>query len=246
MRANTKISLMFHDIVTKGLISGFQNESAFQYKVDKDAFEEIAKNLSPTRTQFTFDDGGLSFLTIAAPILEKYGHRGVFFVATDYISTPGFLSVEQVKELDKRGHIVGSHSCSHPHNMAVLQEDAISKEWKESKTKLEEILGHTMEYASIPNGYSSKTVVTKAREAGIKYLYTSTPIDRVKNVKGISLIGRYVIHDKMSTQEVTNIVESRNKRIKKYAKWLVIESIKFVLGNQYDKVKSIVVSTSKN
>lgn len=237
---------MFHDIIAKGLISGFQNDSAFQYKVEKEVFEDIARSLPPTKVQFTFDDGGLSFLTVAAPILEKYGHRGVFFIATDYISTQGFLSVEQVKELDKRGHIIGSHSCSHPHNMAGLPDDEISKEWKESKNKLEEILGHSMEYASIPNGYSSKSVVTKAREAGIKYLYTSTPIDRVKNVKGISLIGRYVIHDKMLPQEVTNIVESRKTRIKKYAKWLVIESIKFVLGNQYDKVKSIVVSTSKN
>lgn len=242
-----KVALMYHDIITiNDITSGFQNESAFQYKVNEDTFEEVVRNLSPSRVLFTFDDGGLSFLTNAAPILEKYGHRGVFFIATDYIGTPGFLSVEQVRELDKRGHIVGSHSCSHPHNMAGLPDDAISKEWIESKNKLEEILGHTMEYASIPNGYSSKSVVTKAREAGIKYLYTSTPIDRVKNVKGISLIGRYVIHDKMLPQEVTNIVESRKTRIKKYAKWLVIESIKFVLGNQYDKVKSIVVSTSKN
>ena len=89
---------MYHDIVTKtDKSSGFQNDSAFQYKVEESAFEEQVKALQGKDVVFTFDDGGESFLTKIAPILEKYGFKGVFFISTKYIGTQGFLTKEQVK-----------------------------------------------------------------------------------------------------------------------------------------------------
>ena len=81
--------------------------------MEEAAFKEQAKVLQGKDVLFTFDDGGVSFVTKAAPILEKYGHKGVFFVSTKYIGTPGVLSAGQVKELELRGHVVGTHSHSH-------------------------------------------------------------------------------------------------------------------------------------
>lgn len=236
------IVLMYHDIVTStDKSSGFQNESAFQYKVEKVAFEEQVKSLQGKDVIFSFDDGGESFLALAAPILEKHGHKGVFFIATDYIGTPGFLNAAQIKELEERGHVVGSHSCSHPHNMAELTDEVIEKEWSESVKALEAILGHVIKYASIPNGYSSPLVISKAKKAGIEYLYTSTPTDKVTQKDNLSIIGRYVVHDRMSTSEVLSIVDSFVTRRKKHIKWLALETVKKMLGGKYDKVKSLVV-----
>lgn len=105
------ICLMYHDIVTRDdKSSGFQNESAFQYKVNEKDFEKQVKALRGKDVIFSFDDGGVSFITEAAPILEKYGFKGFFFISTKYIDTPGFLSREQVKCLAEHGHCVGSHS----------------------------------------------------------------------------------------------------------------------------------------
>ena len=234
---------MYHDIVSDcDSSSGFQNESAFQYKVNKQSFEECVKSCPPDKVLFTFDDGGYSFLSDAAPILEKYGHFGVFFIATDYIGTPGFLGAEQIKELDARGHIIGSHSCSHPHNMREQKNEAIEKEWSTSVKVLENILGHKVEYASIPNGYSSSIVIEKAKTAGIKYLYTSTPISRIKEINGMKIIGRYVVHDKMSNDEIISIIGSKLTRQKKYLRWLAIEFLKFILGSHYDSVKAKLIS----
>lgn len=236
------VKLMYHDIVTSSdKSSGFQNESAFQYKVEKTAFEEQIKALQGKNVVFSFDDGGVSFLTEAAPILEKYGFKGVFFIATDSIGTPGFLSANQIKELDKRGHIIGSHSCSHPHNMSLLLDSEIEREWEASIRVLEEILGHKVEIASIPNGYSSSIIIDKAKAAGIRHLYTSKPTDREAQSGEMHIIGRYVIHDKMTTDDVVGIVNSRFVRIVKYLKWGVLEVIKKILGSRYDRVKSLVV-----
>lgn len=236
------VVLMYHDIVTaNNKSSGFQNESAFQYKVEESAFEEQVKALQGKDVVFTFDDGGESFISNAAPILEKNGFKGIFFISTKYIGTPGFLTVEQVKGLSERGHAVGSHSHTHPHNMAELTDEEIEQEWVESVKALEAILGHAVKYASIPNGYSSPTIITKAKNSGIEYLYTSTPTDKVAQKEGLSIIGRYVVHDKMSTSEVLSVVNSSVTRRKKHIKWLALETAKKILGGNYDKVKSLVV-----
>src|SRR5690348_14956288 len=51
----------------------------------------------------TFDDGAVSSYTYAAPELEKFQWLGNFFVTTDWIGRPGFLSRQQIRELHHRG-----------------------------------------------------------------------------------------------------------------------------------------------
>ena len=238
-----KVVLMYHDIVNRDdTSSGFQNDSAFQYKVEVRKFEEQVKALADRKdVVFTFDDGGVSFLTIAAPILEKYGKRGVFFISTKYIGTCGFLTKDHVKELEERGHIIGSHSHSHPDNIAALSVAEMDKEWGESARSLKEILGHEVTMASIPNGYGSKELNTSALGAGFTELYTSEPTTKFKTNDGQQLIGRYVVHCDMSTNDVIAIVMDKGHRQKMHLRWWVLEQAKKVLGSGYDKVKAFFV-----
>ena len=230
------ISLMYHDIVLENdKSSGFQNDSAFQYKVLKGNFEKQVSALKEDDVEFTFDDGGESFITSAAPILEKYGKKGVFFIATDFIGTPGFLNEEQVRELDARGHVVGSHSCSHPHNMTDLTESEIEKEWSESIRKLENILGHKVEVASIPNGYKNKNILKYAEKAGIKKLWTSDLVD--SRFGKMELKGRYVIHKDTFLEDTIAIAQSNVMRLKLKCRWAILSVVKGILGNSYDNVK---------
>lgn len=62
------------------------NENAFQYKIQVDEFEQqvatisaYCQNHSHTEVEFTFDDGGVSFLTLAAPILESTDYEAPFY-----------------------------------------------------------------------------------------------------------------------------------------------------------------------
>lgn len=234
------ISLMYHDIVLENdKSSGFQNDSAFQYKVLKGNFEKQVGALKSDNVEFTFDDGGESFLTVAAPILESNVRRGVFFIATDYIGTPGFLTEDQLRELDSRGHIIGSHSCSHPHNMTDLTESEIEREWVESVHRLEAILGHKVEAASIPNGYKNNSILKYAEKAGIRKLWTSDPID--SKYGQMELKGRYVIHKDTSLEDAIAIAESGVMRMKLKCKWAVLSIIKKLLGNRYDNLKKKIV-----
>lgn len=236
------VVLMYHDIVTADdKSSGFQNESAFQYKVEESAFEEQVKALQGKDVVFTFDDGGESFYTKAAPILEKYGFKGVFFISTNYIGTPGFLTREQVIALADRGHIIGSHSHTHPHNFTTLTREEMRKEWQESFDVLKELLGSNQISVSIPNGYSSKMVLQEAVQCGYTEIYTSQPTTKIKMFQKHKVIGRYVVHDNMTTEDVLRIATSKSCRMKLAMKWHLLNVIKAVLGSSYDAVKAKVL-----
>lgn len=236
------VVLMYHDIVTPSdRSSGFQNESAFQYKVEETVFEGQVKSLQGKDVIFTFDDGGVSFFTKVAPILEKYDFRGVFFISTKYINTPGFLNESQVRALAASGHIIGSHSHSHPEIFTQLSRVEVHDEWHKSFVVLKDILGEKDFPVSIPNGYASKMIVKEAISCGYTDIYTSQPTVRVREVQGHHIIGRYVVHNNMTIQDVQNIVSSTLIRMKMFIKWQVLSIVKFLLGSSYEIVKAKVL-----
>lgn len=234
-----EVVLMYHDIVTANdKSSGFQNDSAFPYKVEENVFEEHVKALQCKDVVFTFDDGGASFYTKAAPILEKYGFRGVFFISTKYIGTSGFLTEGQIKELAERGHIIGSHSHTHPKVFSDLKTNEIKEEWEQSYATLNSILGGNGLTASLPNGRSSKEVLNYAFAAGFTVVYTSEPTVMIRQINNNKVIGRYVIMEHMSTQKVVKIVTSKMTRLKLYVKWRLVVLARTILGSLYGVLKA--------
>ncbi len=233
------VVLMYHDIVTTtDKSSGFQNKNAFQYKVEASAFEAQVKALQGKDVVFTFDDGGESFLTKAAPLLEQYGFKGVFFISTKYIGTQGFLTKEQVKALAEKGHAVGSHSHTHPEIFTKLSKEEIHEEWQKSFEILKDILREQDYPMSIPNGYASKTIMEEAIKCGFSDIYNSQPTTKIKLFQTHKVFGRYVVHDNMSTEDVLRIVNSKGYRLKMALKWNVLNLVKGVLGESYDNIKA--------
>src|SRR5205823_11855730 len=99
----------------------------------------------------TFDDGGASAITTIAPMLEEFGWRGHFFITTDYIDAPGFLTREQIRELHRRGHVIGSHSCSHRGRMSSQPAERLVREWGISKEILSGLLGEEVTTGAVPS-----------------------------------------------------------------------------------------------
>ncbi|MGH9833538.1 MAG: polysaccharide deacetylase family protein, partial [Blastocatellia bacterium] len=137
------------------------------------------------------------------------GWRGHFLVATDYIDTPPFVSRGQIRELRARGHVIGTHSCSHPLRMASQGWDRLLREWRDSVSELSDILGHRIEVGSIPGGQFSKRVAEAAAEAGLKILFTSEPTANCWTQHGCLLLGRYAIQRRTSAQEAAALATGR-------------------------------------
>ena len=124
--------------------------------------------------QHQADDGGVAALT-AADVLESHGWRGFFFITTDLIGTPGFLTGRQVRLLSERGHTIGSHSCSHPDVFRALSAVEMQNEWSHSRDKLQQLLGHPVRCASVPGGDIDTATIEQASAAGLKHVFTSEP-----------------------------------------------------------------------
>ena len=244
------ITLMYHDVfATSPSESGFQNESAFRYKIDIVSFErqiEIVKHVIEVKkwtkndVVFSFDDGGVSAYTIVAPLLEKHGFKGVFFISTKYIGTPGFLSVEHIKDLKSRGHIIGSHSHTHPANITEKNID-LQQEWLESKRILENICGE-IETCSIPNGYQSKNVFDIISKSGYQSVYTSCPNTETQIHKRIKVLGRFGIHNDTTDLNLSKVLTSKLYRAKLGIRWRVLSIAKSLLGDKYHSIKLKLLS----
>lgn len=243
-----KIHLMYHDVFESNIKeSGFLRKRDYPYKISAHSFEEqiqaIAtfcrdKGICQDDVVFTFDDGGKSFYNVVAPILERYGYQGMFFISTQYIDTDTFLSKQEIIALHKRGHIIGSHAHSHKHLYSLTDEQVVN-EWKNSIDILSDILGERIRYASIPNGDVSKRVLNAISLQGVQYVYTSEPTVFVKKRDKMSIIGRYVILSESSTEYVLSLVESKCRRNLLLMRHIVLMPIKKILGGYYVKLKNI-------
>ena len=200
-------ALIYHDVVEPGRREqiGFPGPLAARYKLTPEHFAghldriaadgvvvgTVGPNARP-QAALTFDDGGASALH-AADAQEARGWRGHFFVTTGRIGTPGFLGAAEVRDLAARGHVIGSHSHSHPTYMGKLGREAIAEEWRRSAGALGELLGEAPWSASVPGGYLTERVIETAAEAGYGLLMTSEPTARAGRRDGMTVMGRYTI-----------------------------------------------------
>jgi peptidoglycan/xylan/chitin deacetylase (PgdA/CDA1 family) len=204
-------ALMYHDIVAAGTedTSGFPGRDAALYKVAPETFDAHLAAIQrampaypahparpahpgPPAPVISFDDGGSGAMT-AADTLERRGWMGYFFVTTNYIGTRGFLTEAEIQDLARRGHMVGSHSCSHPLRMGHCSWPQLLDEWTRSRSILCDIVGADVRDASVPGGDFAPQVAEAAAKAGITRLFTSEPTGDVRHAFGLMLVGRFAI-----------------------------------------------------
>jgi len=246
------ISLMYHDVYSLSATeSGFQNDGAIKYKISKKIFKEHIEQISiycvnhfieKKNILLTFDDGGNSFLTVIAPILEMYGFRGYFFITTKLINTPGFLTSEAIKQLDIRGHVIGTHSHTHPINISTLSDQGIEYEWVASLQILKDILKKSVEYASIPGGFFSSFSAKVLFSKGVNVIFTSNPSTSIKFEDTKMIIGRYSVTQGMTSREVLDILRPFSMiRIKLAIYWNMLNIAKLILGKNYFKLRNKLI-----
>lgn len=236
---------MFHDVVDGQYPnSGFNKPGALQYTIDAGRFEKLVKYCVELSADvvFTFDDGGSSFYNVIAPILEKYGKRGVFFISTGYIGTDRFLTKEQVRELHDKGHIIASHSDSHPRDISKLSLYEIVDEWSKSKKILEDIIGEEVKLASIPGGAISNNVLRGLKQSGYETVYTSIPTDKTDSFGNMSVIGRYTITKQSDIVYLNKLLYNSSYRKRLIAKYKFLRLLKSILGSNYNKVKQAILA----
>ena len=249
------VSLLYHDVVSSGDwdLIGFRGPGTSRYKLALPEFEKHLAAIAGVRTAkparaseishaaaddfpflLTFDDGGESAYTCIAGLLDRYGWPAHFLVTAGYIGTPGFLNAAQIRSLRDCGHVIGSHSFSHPQRMSHLPSAQLLEEWTRSVQVLSDILGEPVTSASVPRGFYSRRVAEAASLAGIRVLFTSEPTTRIQSVDACLILGRFTLFQGMPPAVSADLVSphSRNRR-QQWLFWNFKKVLKSLGGQQY-------------
>ena len=264
------VSLLFHDVYESDPgESGFRSPAADRYKLSVPEFEAQLDGLvqlripnlalrepqgapSLSRGEFrvspviTVDDGGVSFYTAIADRLEAVDLRAHCFISTDYVGERGFLTSQQIRELDARGHVFGTHSASHPARFSALGAAEMRREWSDSRQRLEDIVGHAVTVGSVPGGYFSRAVAEAASEAGLRTLYTSEPTTRPSTLDGLRLIGRFTVRRGHPPDMALRFASAAPwARYGAWVGWNTKALVKPMLGASYSRVADWILEPNR-
>jgi peptidoglycan/xylan/chitin deacetylase (PgdA/CDA1 family) len=215
----------YHEVTDEPSATGFQRPGALPYKLTLHTFAEhlaefAASGLRPTLVTaidfarpgravlLTFDDGGKSAV-YAGDELCRRGWRGHFFVVSSLIGSRTFVTASDLRYLASCGHIVGTHSRTHPDIFPDLTPQRMLAEWRASAEVIAAIVGEPCVTASVPGGDISPQVLESAAAAGVRYLFTSEPWLSTRVIDGCRVLGRFSPRVGTSAARIRELAEFR-------------------------------------
>lgn len=132
-------------------------------------FNQLAsgENLPAKPIILTFDDGYADAFTSALPALKKEGMTGVFYVVSQFLDKPNYLTSQQVKELAQAGMQIGSHTVSHG-NLASMTLARQRQQLTESQAVLEQLIGQSVLDFCYPSGQYNQQTIQLLTEIGYR------------------------------------------------------------------------------
>lgn len=146
------------------------------------------------RIAVTFDDGFMSVLDNALPILVEKNIPATIFVPAGYLGKrAGWISArthsnfsEEVLSIKELGKLppelisIGSHTVSHS-RLTTLDESRLMDELMNSRTILEQVVKRSVVLLSYPYGAHNRKVETLSHKAGYHRVFSNVPVARTRN-----------------------------------------------------------------
>ena len=117
----------------------------------------------------SFDDGWRSIYDNGLPILEKSGLKSTHYIISSCLDDeqfPRYMSMDHVRDLEKRGHEIGCHTVSHKHlleeSLGIIEEEIVlSKKFLEKR-------GFSVETLAYPYGEYNEEIIRVVQRAGFR------------------------------------------------------------------------------
>ena len=170
--------LYYHDIYSEVKYTDMGTSiSLFEKHIQtirKSGFK-ITKKISKAEGEvmICFDDGFRGIYD-TKDFFIKEGLRPTVFLAVDLIGKPGFLNKKEILELQEAGFIFQCHAWSH-RDLTSFTKEELKRELFDSKNKLTELLGKSVDEICFPIGYFSKLVLDECKRYGYNIMYSSIP-----------------------------------------------------------------------
>lgn len=122
----------------------------------------------------TFDDGYVDNYKNVLPILKEYNMKATLFMISDAANTPGFVSTEQMHQMEAGGFDIQGHT-NHHKILTKIAPTELPDALLGGKTSLEGILGEPIEYLAYPGGFNDMLVQYVTKQSGYKMAFTVQP-----------------------------------------------------------------------
>ena len=197
--------------------------------------EVLAAEADSGMVMLHFDDGTEDHFQHVFPLLERAGSTGVFFISSAKIGSPGYLNIDQVKQLAAAGHDIECHGHSH-RRMDTMLPDDLDRELATSVGLIREWTGRVPRILAPPGGYVSQGVIETGRRHGLTTIRTMR-----WNTNHIPLGGMLdclVVTGATSDEKVRQWLEGKGL-MELRAAYLVKQAVKSLLPiNLYLKIRS--------
>ena len=132
---------------------------------------EDGKELPKNAVLITFDDGYADNYTNAYPILKKYKFPATIFVITDFVGKENYLTWDNLRQMQKDGISIESHTATHK-SLTDLSDEDLRRELVASREKIESELGTKVSFIAYPTGAYNLHIAQLTKEAGYMGAFT--------------------------------------------------------------------------
>jgi peptidoglycan/xylan/chitin deacetylase (PgdA/CDA1 family) len=106
--------------------------------------------------------------------MRRYGFTGTDYVVPNFVGRGSFMTWSQVIEADRLGFTIGAHTMNHVALARVPTWRALA-EMSQSKTTLEQMVGHPVIEFAYPYGSFNGYLAGRARAMGFESATSTTP-----------------------------------------------------------------------
>jgi peptidoglycan/xylan/chitin deacetylase (PgdA/CDA1 family) len=201
-----RLYLLYHELrPTRSDYSYVVETGQFEKHVDLFLKLRNENKTSAFYPEITFDDGHISNLEYALPILQSRQIKAWFFVTVGWTGQkPGYMGWPELRALQDAGQQIGAHGWSHT-LLTHCDQNQLQKELLEARLLLEDKLGASVTTMSLPGGRSNQRVLAACREAGYSQIFTSAP--RAEPQPAGSTVGRLNIRGDMTLEWITKLFQ---------------------------------------
>jgi peptidoglycan/xylan/chitin deacetylase (PgdA/CDA1 family) len=204
--------------------------------------DEVGRPVEGNPIVVTFDDGDVSNVDVALPLLVERGLVAEFFVVSDHVGEPGWVRQADGRALVAAGMGVQSHSRTH-RPLEDLSIEELEAELMDSRRALEKWAGTAVAALSLPGGRGRRRESETALRLGYTYVLGSVPGPNRTWTPGRCL-QRIAITRGMSMSTFQALVEWNGIRPRRaWARYQALEGAKRLVGNSsYTRVRAMLLN----
>ncbi len=230
--STNRLFFLYHELRT--------TPSSYSYVIERRQFEAHADLFLLLRAadrgaslwpEITFDDGHISNHELALPALAARGLTATFFLTVGWMGTrAGSMNWSQVKALHAAGQRIGAHGWSHA-LLTHCDAAALEKELRTARLTLEDRLGTSVTWMSLPGGRFNQRVLSACRSAGYEHVFTSRP--HAEPMELPFLPGRLNLRSGVSPADLAQLLDPDSgalRRLERQDRWK--SALKRALGDR--------------